>query len=134
MSNTTQAPRPAAVDLDAAREYAITQPGLLMSAWGLIDALVADLDATRAERDAAIEARRSIQAHCYGGQDLPDAISRAERAEAERDAARAALPDAQMLDSYAAGIEWEGFEADGLRKAAAAIRALDTTPVQEVAS
>lgn len=96
--------------------------------------LCADWRRLTAERDAAIEARRSIQAHCYGGQDLPDAISRAERAEAERDAARAALPDAQMLDSYAAGIEWEGFEAGGLRKAAAAIRALDTTPAPEVTS
>lgn len=103
MTNATQAPRPAAADTEAAWQ-AVRAMRLAASIAGTDAeradlrewadahlALAADLDATRAERDAAIEARRSIQAHCYGGQDLPDAISRAERAEAERDAARATV-------------------------------------------
>lgn len=57
----------------------------------------------------------------YG--ELTAAQLECDRLSAELATLRGAMPDAQMLDSYATGIEWEGCDAGGLRQAAAAIRA-----------
>lgn len=73
----------------------------LASAPLIIGNLADALDEARRERDEAVLARDSIKAHCYGGQEMPDAYSRAERAEAEAAALRAAMPDPDTLSEIA---------------------------------
>lgn len=123
-------PLPRAAPAPAA-EAGTTEAGWMQ----LVNDMLTRAEAAEAERDR-------LSAELAAAKDAKDrfdaarnaALTRAERAEAEVAALRGAMPDPQMLDMYAEGIEWEGYEASGLRKAAAAIRALATaTPTPPAA-
>lgn len=137
MSNVTApAPRPAAVDLDAAimwcadsmafrRAVGVEVDDSHLEEWEItVRQLVADLAHTRAERDAAWDELALLHAEADIGSEI--ACDEMERVTAERDAALAALPDADDLDSIAqalpAGPEqlYQWAIADRIRAAAAA--------------
>lgn len=118
---TAPAPRPAAADLTAARflanfEAGRTEDTAVLELADTIRALVADLDATRLLLDAAHKRIDALTMPDPGltrmfedlERDAANWQERAEDAEAERDAALAALPDARVINSIAAVLEVDG--------------------------